>query len=212
MARSGLEDTYCNPNKLSMTPKFLMLKLSHGLVLTGYWALPNCNVVSNCAGSPWHFLRQNLQDGKCIFIHWKLARGLICNFPLNGWHITRGTQPKRKMLRLESRCYNESHPGRMLMASLRVMIEGLFYVASNPCWTFLSSACMSFTPNQVYPLVRIYHRAIWWRFHKRLSFALLELMYRWFWASTLHGVGSPSSHVILISHMTSGTILFELSK
>jgi hypothetical protein len=37
-------------------------------------------------------------------------------------------------------------------------------------------------------------------------------MYRWFWASTLHGVGPPSRHVMLISHVTSRTILFELSK
>jgi hypothetical protein len=30
MAISDLKDIRCNPNMLSMTPKFLVLKLSHG--------------------------------------------------------------------------------------------------------------------------------------------------------------------------------------
>jgi hypothetical protein len=51
----------------------------------------------------------------------------------------------------------------------------------------------------VYPLVRIYHRAILWWFHKHLSFALVELVYRWFRASTQHGVGPLLSHVVMIS-------------
>jgi hypothetical protein len=51
----------------------------------------------------------------------------------------------------------------------------------------------------VYPLIRIYYRVISWWFHKRLPFALSEFVYRWFWASTLHGVDPLSSHVIMIS-------------
>jgi hypothetical protein len=42
------------------------LKLSRALLLTGWRALPNCNLVLNCVGSSWRFLRQNLQDGKHI--------------------------------------------------------------------------------------------------------------------------------------------------
>jgi hypothetical protein len=48
--------------------------------------------------------------------------------------------------------------------------------------------------------------------HKRLQYAALELVYRWFWASTLHGVSPLSSHVMLTSLMSSRTILFYLSK
>jgi hypothetical protein len=65
-----------------------------------------------------------------------------------------------------------------LTASLRLMIGSLFSFVSNPCLTFLSSACISFTPNQVYPLIHIYHRAILWWFHKHLLFTLIELVYR----------------------------------
>jgi hypothetical protein len=83
---------------------------------------------------------------------------------------------------------------------------------SHPCLTFLNSACTSFTPNQVYPLVRVYHRAISWRFHKCLPFALVELVYRWFWASTLHGVGPFLSHVVMISLMPSCICHVQLSK
>jgi hypothetical protein len=43
----------------------------------------------------------------------------------NGWRITRGTQPKRRVLHLESLYYNKSHPGPNLSASLRLMIESL---------------------------------------------------------------------------------------
>jgi hypothetical protein len=83
---------------------------------------------------------------------------------------------------------------------------------SHPCLTFLNSACISFTPNQVYPLVCIYHWVISWWFHKHLPFALVELVYHWFWASTLHGVSPLSSHVIIISLMPSCICHVRLSK
>jgi hypothetical protein len=67
---------------------------------------------------------------------------------------------------------------------------------SNPCLTSLNSACISFTPNQVCSLVRINHRGL-----------LVHL-----WASTLHCVGPPSSHDVLISHITSCIHLNPLSK
>jgi hypothetical protein len=40
------------------------LKWGCGLVLTSWWAISNCNLVLNCVGSPRHFLRRCLQDGK----------------------------------------------------------------------------------------------------------------------------------------------------
>jgi hypothetical protein len=62
-----------------------------------------------------------------------------------------------------------------------MMIESHFLIVLDPCLTLLSIACTSFTPNQVYSLVRVYHRAISLWFHKCLLitiFALLVLMYR----------------------------------
>jgi hypothetical protein len=83
---------------------------------------------------------------------------------------------------------------------------------SHPCLTFLNSACTSFTPNQVYPLVHIYHRAILSWFNKRLPFSLVELMYHWFRASTLYGVGPLSSHVVMIPPVPSCIHPVQLSK
>jgi hypothetical protein len=85
----------------------------------------------------------------------------------------------------------------LLLSNLINMSISLF--VWHPSLTFLNSACTSFTPNQVYPFVHVYHRAISLRFCKRLPFAIVEHVYRWFWASTLHGVGPLSSHVIMIS-------------
>jgi hypothetical protein len=45
-----------------------VLKLSHGLVLTGWRARPKCNIILNCAGSPIRLLRQKLQDRKAHFL------------------------------------------------------------------------------------------------------------------------------------------------
>jgi hypothetical protein len=39
---------------------------------------------------------------------------------LNGWRVTRDTQPERKMVCLESGCYNPSHLSPKLIASLRL--------------------------------------------------------------------------------------------
>jgi hypothetical protein len=86
-----------------------------------------------------------------------------------------------------------------LLLLLDLMNISISLYVSNPCLTFINSACTSFTPNHVYPMVCIYNWAISWQFHKRLPFALLELMYHWFRANTLHGVGPLLSHVIMIS-------------
>jgi hypothetical protein len=64
-----------------------------------------------------------------------------------------------------------------LTTSLRLMIGSLSLFVSNPCLTFLSITRISFTPNQVYPLVRIYHRVILWWFYKCLPFVVVERVY-----------------------------------
>jgi hypothetical protein len=63
----------------NMDPSFLVSKLSCKLVLTGWQAHPNCNLVLNCAGSPRHFLRQKLQDGRHISLL-ELAKGPCASF------------------------------------------------------------------------------------------------------------------------------------
>jgi hypothetical protein len=120
------------------------------------------------------FLRWNLQDGKCILLSWRLASNLLCNLLPNRWHITWDTQPGMKVLRLECHCYNKSCLGPTLSTSPRYDDRKPFLVVSDPCLTFLSSACTSFTPNQVYSLVRVYHQAISWWFWKRLPFYLIS--------------------------------------
>jgi hypothetical protein len=56
-----------------------------------------------------------------------------------------------------------------LTASLRLMIESIFLVL-NTHLTSLNSACILFPSNQVCSLVRVYHRAIPWRFRNLLPF------------------------------------------
>jgi hypothetical protein len=99
-----------------------------------------------------------------------------------------------------------------LTASLRLMVGSLSSFVSNPCLTFLCSSCILFTPNQVYPLVLIHYWAILWWFHKCLPIALVELVYHWFWASTLHGVIPLLSHVVMISPVHSYIHPVQLSK
>jgi hypothetical protein len=137
------------------------------LASTGWWAPPNWNLVLNCAGFPRRLLRQKLQDGKRISSSGFVKRPM-CNIRQNGWRITRGTQLKKRLLHLESCCHNKSHSGHKLTSSLRLDEHQPFLVVSNPCLTLLSSACTSFTPNHVYSLVHIQHRAISFWLHECL--------------------------------------------
>jgi hypothetical protein len=138
---------------------FLVLKLSYGLVWTCLWAHPNGNLVLNCVDSPRHFLRTKVARWKEHFII-RISKRPLCITRRNGWCITRGTQSERRMLHLESCCYNKPHSGPKLTTSLKLMNISLSLFISNSCLTFLASACISFTPNWVCSLVRVYHWAI----------------------------------------------------
>jgi hypothetical protein len=129
-----------------------VLKLSRGLVLTGWRARPNCNLVLNCVGSPRRLLRQMLQDGKHISFS-ESAKRPMCNIHQNGWRITRGTQLERRVLPLESRSYNKSHPSPKTHCFSKIDERKQLLIVLNPCLTFLNSTCLSFTPAQVYSLV-----------------------------------------------------------
>jgi hypothetical protein len=58
---------------------FLVLELSCRLVLTGWRAYPNYNLVLNYAGLSSRFLRQKLQDENRIFLS-ELAKGPCTSF------------------------------------------------------------------------------------------------------------------------------------
>jgi hypothetical protein len=99
-----------------------------------------------------------------------------------------------------------------LTTSLRLMIESLSSFVSNPYLSFLSSTYISSQPTQCTPWFASIIEPHCGGPANIYSFALLVLKGRWFWASTLNGVSPPLSHVMLISHVTYRTILFELSK
>jgi hypothetical protein len=133
----------------------------------------------NCAGSPMRLLRQKLQDRKRISFSESVKRPL-CNISQNECRITRGTQPKRRVLRLKSRSYNKSHLSPKAYCFSNIIGKKPSLVVLSCCLTPLNSACISFTLNQVHSLVRIYHQAM-----------LVHLR-----ASILRGDGPLLSHVV----------------
>jgi hypothetical protein len=102
----------------------------------------------------------------------------MCNIHRNRWCITQGTQLERRLLRLKSCCYNKSCADPPLSDCPRCDDQKPFL-----------NCFRSLLDSPKYSLAWVYHRPIPWRFCKRLPFALVELVYRWFQASTQHGVG-----------------------
>jgi hypothetical protein len=109
-------------------------------------------------------LRQKLQDGKRISLSESTKRPM-CNIRQNGWRITQGTQPERRMWNLESHSYNKSHPSAKAYCFSKTDEVKPFLVVSDPCLTFISTACVSFTLAQVCSLISIYHhvKSLWIR-------------------------------------------------
>jgi hypothetical protein len=123
----------------------------------------------------------------------------LCNICWNGWHITRGTQPKRMLLCLESCSYNKSHPSPKAYCFSKIVDKKPFLVCFKSLLDSLSSTCMSSTPTKYTPWfasnIKPYHAGS----TNIYPIALLELVCRSFQASTLHGVGPLPSHVVMIS-------------
>jgi hypothetical protein len=95
----------------------------------------------------------------------------MCNIHQNGWRITRDTQPERMVLPLESCRNNKSYRNPKGYCFSEIDDRKPFQVVWIPAWPPpLNGACISLTLNQVHSLVRIYHRAIPWRFHNLLQF------------------------------------------
>jgi hypothetical protein len=55
-----------------------------------------------------------------VFPRGRLAKRSHLQLLLNGWRITRGTQPEKRVLCLESYCYDKSNSGPKSTASLRL--------------------------------------------------------------------------------------------
>jgi hypothetical protein len=136
----------------------------------------------------------------------------MCIIDQNGWSITQGTQPKSKMLHLESRSYNKSHPRAKAYCFSKIIDKKPFLVYIKSLLDSLSSTCMSSTPTKYTPCfasnIKPYHIGS----TNIYPIALLELVYRWFWASTLHDVGSLLSHVVMISLVPLCICLVRVSK
>jgi hypothetical protein len=81
-------------------------------------------------------------------IHWN-----VC-------HITRGTQPKRRMSHLESHCYNKSDPGPKALASPNLNERKSFLVSFEALLDLPKQCHIPSNPSQVYSFVRIHHRVI----------------------------------------------------
>jgi hypothetical protein len=62
-------------------------------------------------------LKPRLQGRKRIFLI-KFSKETPCSIHQNRWRITRGTQLEKRVLHLESHCYNKSHPSPKLTTSL----------------------------------------------------------------------------------------------
>jgi hypothetical protein len=127
----GPERHHRSASKPSYDPNSLWA--NHRLVLTGWWAHPNCNIVLNCAGLFRRILRQKLQDGKRISFL-EFVKRHMCNTHWNEWHITRGTQPERRVLCLESYCCNKLDSCPKLTTSIRIIIESLSCLFQSHGW------------------------------------------------------------------------------
>jgi hypothetical protein len=129
----------------------------------------------------------------------KFAKWPMCNIRQNGWRMTRGMQPERRVLPLESRSYNRSHPSPKAYCFSKAGDRKPF----SSCWLLawlplivltyhsLPIKCAPWFTSIIEPYrgdsVTYYH------------FTLLVLVYRLLWGSTLHGVGPLSSRVVMIS-------------
>jgi hypothetical protein len=181
-----------------MTYCSICVKLSRGLVLTSWWAHPNCSIILNCAGSFRCFLRQKLQDGKRNSSS-ELAKRPMCNIRQNGWRITRGTQLERRMLPMESHSYNKSYPSPKAYCCSKIDDQKSFLVVQIPVWPSLIVLAYHSPWTKCTPwfasIIEPYHGDSTTFY----NFILLVFVYHLFRVSTLHGVGPLSSRVVMIS-------------
>jgi hypothetical protein len=119
----------------------------------------------------------------------------MCNICQNGWCIIRGTQPERRVLPLESRSYNKSCPSPKAYCFSK-SVDKKSLLVSSPCLASFNSACISFTTTKCAPWFKSIIEPCWSSFKQVPYMVMVHL----------------SSHVVLISHVTSWIILFELPK
>jgi hypothetical protein len=103
------KDTRHNPRKLSHDALFLRCEAKQRVVFDWLLSSSKLQPCLECC----RFAQAPL---KTKVVRWKAhsfsesVKRLMCNIHWNGWCITRGTQPKSRVLPLESRSYNKSHP------------------------------------------------------------------------------------------------------
>jgi hypothetical protein len=119
----------------------------------------------------------------------------MCIIHRNGWRITQGTQPERKISHLEPHSYNKLRPSSKAYCFSK-SVDKKPLLVSSPCLAFLNSACTSFTPTKCAPWFKSIIEPCWSSFEQVRYMVMVYL----------------SSHVVLTSHTSSRTILFELSK
>jgi hypothetical protein len=139
-------------------------KLSHGLDLPGWRVLPNSNLVLNCAGSSRCFLRQKLQEGMRVSLL-ELAKGPCASFVRTDDILIKVRNQKEECRTWSLIATTSQVLALRLSLHQTLMSISLSLFVSNSCLISLNSACISSTLNQVYSLVRIYHRAmsLWFR-------------------------------------------------
>jgi hypothetical protein len=138
---------------------FLVLKLSYRLVLTGWRAHSNCDLVLNCAGSPRRFSRQRLQDEKRISLL-ELAKGPCASFIRMDGVLLEVCNRKEECHTWSLVATTSQILDLRLSLPQTLMSISLFLFVSKPCLTFLSIVYISSTPNHVYTLVRTHHWVI----------------------------------------------------
>jgi hypothetical protein len=124
-------------------------------------------------------------------------KGPMCNIHRNGWRITRGTQPERSVLPLESRSYNKSYPSPKAYCFSEIDDRKSFLIVRILAWLSLIELAHRSLPTKCAPwftsIIKPY------RGDFANHFTLLVLVYHLFQVSTLHGIGPLSSGVVMIS-------------
>jgi hypothetical protein len=182
-----------------------VLKLSHELDPTDWWAHPNCNLILNYSGLSRRFLRQKLQYGKCIS-SLELAKCPYASFIRTDVVLLEVRNQKEE-------CYAWS----LVAITSRILTLKL---TASLSWSKAFPRCLESLLDFLRYYMRIvhsqpsvllgsvYHQVIslWflWVLDRNHSMLIVPL-YRQILPNTYHGAHSLLSHDVMISHATSCT-------
>jgi hypothetical protein len=140
---------------LRVVPNSLCRKLDRRFTFDWLTSYLNCKLALNCASSPRRFSSQDLQEGNCHFLSEWQENQIIISF-WNGWHITRGTQPKKCVML-----------GFSLMQLVTPNLEPVLFPRHNWCNHYLDCSmlqlngialpmCTHLWPSAFLPLITIW--------------------------------------------------------